>query len=116
MEGANVIGRADDAAIQIDAPGISRHHARIVVAGSEATVEDLVARMERNSTAFVLRRPAVLRMAMKSDRHDRIAIQGQFPGDANGDAATLDTLITRGHNDLATEFVASIVASAVVLG
>lgn len=41
MEGANVIGRADDAAIQIEAPGISRHHVRIVVAGSEATVEDL---------------------------------------------------------------------------
>jgi DNA-binding winged helix-turn-helix (wHTH) protein len=44
LEGANVIGRADDAAIKIDAPGISRHHARIVVAGSEAAVEDLASK------------------------------------------------------------------------
>jgi DNA-binding winged helix-turn-helix (wHTH) protein len=41
MEGVNVIGRGADAAIQIDSPGASRHHARIVVARSEATLEDL---------------------------------------------------------------------------
>jgi DNA-binding winged helix-turn-helix (wHTH) protein len=41
LEGANVIGRASDAAIPIDSPGISRHHARIVVTHGEATVEDL---------------------------------------------------------------------------
>jgi DNA-binding winged helix-turn-helix (wHTH) protein len=41
MEGANVIGRDPDAAIQIDARGVSRHHARITVAHDAATVEDL---------------------------------------------------------------------------
>lgn len=41
LEGANVIGRAGDAAIQIDSPGISRYHARIRVAGDEASLEDL---------------------------------------------------------------------------
>lgn len=41
LEGVNVIGRASDAAIPIDSPGISRHHARIVVTHGEATVEDL---------------------------------------------------------------------------
>lgn len=41
LEGANVIGRASDTAIPIDSPGLSRHHARIVVANGEATVEDL---------------------------------------------------------------------------
>jgi DNA-binding winged helix-turn-helix (wHTH) protein len=41
LEGANVIGRASDAAIPIDSPGISRHHARIVVTHGEATLEDL---------------------------------------------------------------------------
>lgn len=41
LEGANVIGRGSDAAIHIDSPGISRSHARIVVALGEATVEDL---------------------------------------------------------------------------
>jgi len=41
LEGLNVIGRAADAAIQIDSPGISRYHARIVVAGAGATLEDL---------------------------------------------------------------------------
>lgn len=41
LEGMNVIGRAADAAIQIDSPGISRHHARILVARHHATLEDL---------------------------------------------------------------------------
>jgi DNA-binding winged helix-turn-helix (wHTH) protein len=41
MEGANVIGREPDAAIRIDARGVSRHHARIFVAHDAATVEDL---------------------------------------------------------------------------
>lgn len=41
MEGANVIGREPDATIQCDSPGVSRYHARIVLANGEATVEDL---------------------------------------------------------------------------
>lgn len=41
LEGANVIGRASDAAIPIDSPGISRYHAKIGVAHGEATLEDL---------------------------------------------------------------------------
>lgn len=41
LEGSNVIGRAADVAIQIDSPGVSRHHARIVVTRGEATLEDL---------------------------------------------------------------------------
>ena len=40
MSGVNVIGRAPDAAIQIDSPGMSRYHARVHVAGSEVTLED----------------------------------------------------------------------------
>ena len=41
MEGANVIGRAADATIQIDSPGISRYHARILVSNGEGLLEDL---------------------------------------------------------------------------
>ena len=41
MEGANVIGRDPDSAIQIDARGVSRHHARILVAQDVAILEDL---------------------------------------------------------------------------
>jgi DNA-binding winged helix-turn-helix (wHTH) protein len=40
MSGTNVIGRASDATIQIDYAGVSRHHARILVAGHRATLED----------------------------------------------------------------------------
>jgi DNA-binding winged helix-turn-helix (wHTH) protein len=40
-DGANVLGRASDAGVWIDAPGVSRNHAQITVAGREATVEDL---------------------------------------------------------------------------
>jgi DNA-binding winged helix-turn-helix (wHTH) protein len=39
--GENLLGRDEDLAVRIDAPGVSRHHARIVVAGGEATLEDL---------------------------------------------------------------------------
>lgn len=40
-EGDNILGRAPDAAVWIDAIGVSRHHARIIVEGRDATVEDL---------------------------------------------------------------------------
>jgi DNA-binding winged helix-turn-helix (wHTH) protein len=41
VEGVNVIGRAPDAAIPIDSPGMSRYHARIVVTPGAALLEDL---------------------------------------------------------------------------
>lgn len=41
MEGVNVIGREPPATIQIDGRGLSRNHARIQVAGGDATLEDL---------------------------------------------------------------------------
>jgi len=40
-QGINLIGRAPDADFRIPSPKISRHHARIVVDGGEARVEDL---------------------------------------------------------------------------
>jgi DNA-binding winged helix-turn-helix (wHTH) protein len=39
--GDNIVGRAPDATVWLDAPGVSRHHARIRLEGSEAFVEDL---------------------------------------------------------------------------
>jgi DNA-binding winged helix-turn-helix (wHTH) protein len=41
MEGPNVVGRAPDATIQCEAAGVSRHHARLVLAHGEAILEDL---------------------------------------------------------------------------
>jgi DNA-binding winged helix-turn-helix (wHTH) protein len=43
-EGITVIGRAADADLQIPLPSLSRHHARVVVRGLEATLEDLGSR------------------------------------------------------------------------
>jgi DNA-binding winged helix-turn-helix (wHTH) protein len=40
-EGENVLGRDDDLAVTVDWPGVSRHHARIVLRGGTATLEDL---------------------------------------------------------------------------
>jgi DNA-binding winged helix-turn-helix (wHTH) protein len=40
-QGTAVIGRARDATIRVDSGGVSRHHARIVVSGTEAILEDL---------------------------------------------------------------------------
>ena len=41
VEGANMIGRAPDARVQIDFPGVSRYHARVAVTRKAATIEDL---------------------------------------------------------------------------
>lgn len=40
-DGENILGRGADAGIWIDAPGVSRHHARILLGDSGAAVEDL---------------------------------------------------------------------------
>ncbi len=40
-EGENLLGRVDGAAAWIDSPSVSRRHARIVVSGRKATLEDL---------------------------------------------------------------------------
>jgi DNA-binding winged helix-turn-helix (wHTH) protein len=42
--GTSVIGRAPDATIRVDAPGISRYHARIGVENGQATLEDLASK------------------------------------------------------------------------
>ncbi len=41
FEGDNILGRGPDAGVWIDAGGVSRHHARILVRGSDALLEDL---------------------------------------------------------------------------
>jgi len=40
-DGPHVLGRAPEAAVWIDSTKVSRHHARIVVSGGRATLEDL---------------------------------------------------------------------------
>jgi DNA-binding winged helix-turn-helix (wHTH) protein len=40
-EGETVIGRDTDCTVRVDSPKVSRHHARIRVRGSTATLEDL---------------------------------------------------------------------------
>jgi DNA-binding winged helix-turn-helix (wHTH) protein len=40
-EGITVIGRAEDADLCIPLPSVSRHHARVVVNGLDATIEDM---------------------------------------------------------------------------
>ena len=41
LEGENVIGRDPDAALWVDHASVSRRHARVLVAGGKATLEDL---------------------------------------------------------------------------
>jgi DNA-binding winged helix-turn-helix (wHTH) protein len=43
-QGSSILGRGRDAAIQLDSAGVSRHHARIVVTGDAAQVEDLASK------------------------------------------------------------------------
>ncbi len=58
--GDNILGRAPDAAVWIDAPGVSRHHARIHVEGTEATLEDLGSKNGTYLRAQLVTAPAVL--------------------------------------------------------
>ena len=44
QRGENVLGRSEDASVRIDAPGVSRRHARIVVGDDGATLEDLASK------------------------------------------------------------------------
>ena len=41
LDGENVLGRDPDVAVRIDAPGVSRRHARILAEGGRFTLEDL---------------------------------------------------------------------------
>jgi DNA-binding winged helix-turn-helix (wHTH) protein len=43
-EGENILGRSDEAVVWIDSSTVSRRHARILVGGSKATLEDLGSR------------------------------------------------------------------------
>lgn len=60
-EGSNVIGRGADASVWIDAPGVSRHHARILIDGGGATLEDLGSKNGTFLDGRRLNAPAMLR-------------------------------------------------------
>ena len=40
-DGEHIAGRSPDLSLWLDSPKVSRHHARLVVRGSRATIEDL---------------------------------------------------------------------------
>jgi DNA-binding winged helix-turn-helix (wHTH) protein len=43
-KGDNLLGRSEEASVRIDAPGVSRRHARVVVTEEGAVVEDLASK------------------------------------------------------------------------
>jgi DNA-binding winged helix-turn-helix (wHTH) protein len=59
--GANILGRAPDAEVWIDAPGVSRQHARIRVDGAEAWLEDLGSKNGTYLRGKAVTAPEVLR-------------------------------------------------------
>ena len=67
-EGPNLVGREADCAVRIDAPSISRHHARIVVGGGNATLEDL---NSKNGT-YLNDRPVHEAVAMRDGDEIRV--------------------------------------------
>jgi DNA-binding winged helix-turn-helix (wHTH) protein len=79
IEGANLIGRGTDVSICIDAPGVSRHHARIVIRGDEATVEDLGS---KNGTYVAGERVTAPRRLDDGDqiRLGSVVVRLQMPG------------------------------------
>jgi DNA-binding winged helix-turn-helix (wHTH) protein len=59
--GENILGRDENVAVCVDAPGVSRRHARIVVVQGEATIEDLGSRNGTYLRERRLERPTALR-------------------------------------------------------
>jgi DNA-binding winged helix-turn-helix (wHTH) protein len=60
VEGENVVGRGRDADVRISVPEVSRRHARIVLTGLRATVEDLESRNGTFLRGQPVNRPTVL--------------------------------------------------------
>jgi DNA-binding winged helix-turn-helix (wHTH) protein len=60
-EGENVLGRDAEAAVWIDSLAASRRHARIVVSGSEAVLEDLDSKNGTIVNGCLLEKPAILK-------------------------------------------------------
>jgi DNA-binding winged helix-turn-helix (wHTH) protein len=60
-DGENILGRDADAAVWICDPSVSRHHARIVVNGGDATLEDLGSKNGSFLAGSRLDRPVPLR-------------------------------------------------------
>ena len=59
-QGENLLGRDPGVSVSIDSPGVSRHHARIVVSGVSATLEDLGSKNGTYLRDERLTRPATL--------------------------------------------------------
>jgi hypothetical protein len=60
-EGENILGRDPDATVWFDRPGVSRRHARIVVSGEKATLEDLGSRNGTSLRGERVVKPTALR-------------------------------------------------------
>jgi DNA-binding winged helix-turn-helix (wHTH) protein len=63
VEGSNVIGRDANSAICLDVPGVSRRHARIVVDGTIATLDDLGSKNGTFCEGIPITKAVVLRNA-----------------------------------------------------
>lgn len=74
-EGENIVGRERNVAVRIDSPSISRSHARIIVSGDGATIEDLGS---KNGTALNGRRIRNARPIADGDRVTFGTIAGVF--------------------------------------
>ena len=58
--GENILGRDESAVVEVDLPGVSRRHARIVIEGARATLEDLGSKNGTYLREVRLDAPAVL--------------------------------------------------------
>lgn len=67
-EGPNLVGRGGDCSVRIDSATLSRHHARIVLANGEATIEDLGSKNGTVVNGHDVKQPLVLKV------NDRIQV------------------------------------------
>ncbi len=58
--GDSTVGRGPDVQVRLDAPSVSRHHARVTIADGMATVEDLGSKNGTSVNGHSISRPTVL--------------------------------------------------------
>jgi DNA-binding winged helix-turn-helix (wHTH) protein len=92
-DGINVIGRDPDAAVWVDAPGVSRRHAQIVLENGTASLEDLGS---KNGT-LVGDRPAHGRIELRHGDRIQVASVQLIFNTATTEVSTATELVPQRH-------------------
>jgi pSer/pThr/pTyr-binding forkhead associated (FHA) protein len=92
VDGEYVIGRGDEARVQLAAPGLSRRHARVVVRQGHATLEDLNSKNGTFCNDEPVTSPRALRDGDVIQLGRRVRIDFRVPGADNTETEAPDSI------------------------